>query len=249
MSDLIIAMFSRQGSDEVKHQYFGDINDYRKYGLLRALHGSGDLKILVTWMLTSDDGGRDGRRRSYLGEPDRWRKHDPLLFDGLAGLVRSARRLDVSLIEQSGLLHSATYHRELVPDLRSMRDSWRNRLLVAAAGVDLVFFDPDNGVEIASRPVGRKGSSKYVSWNEIEGIWAAGSSVLVYQHFPRRSRNDFIIQGRSLLRERTGACLVQAYRTPHVLFLLAAQKRHADRFREVARRVRANWIGQIEPVR
>jgi len=232
----------------MKHQYFGDINDYRKYGLLRALQSCGDSKLLVTWMLTPDDGGRDGQRRSYLRAPDRWRQYDPALFDGLAGLVRSARRLDVSLIEESGLLHSATYHRELVPDPGGARETWRKGLLAAAAGVDLVFFDPDNGVEIRSRPVGRRGSSKYVTWKEIEGVWAAGASVLVYQHFRRQTRKDFIIRGASELREHTEAGLVHAYRTPYVLFLLAGQRRHEYQFREVARRVVRSWAGQIEPV-
>ena len=31
----------------MKGQYVGDNNDYRKYGLLRALLGSGDLSLLV----------------------------------------------------------------------------------------------------------------------------------------------------------------------------------------------------------
>jgi hypothetical protein len=38
----------------MKNQYFGDINDYRKYGLLRALQSTGDGSLLVTWMLTPD---------------------------------------------------------------------------------------------------------------------------------------------------------------------------------------------------
>jgi hypothetical protein len=45
----------------MKHQYFGDINDYRKYGLLRALQSSSLGGLLVAWMLTPDDGGPDGR--------------------------------------------------------------------------------------------------------------------------------------------------------------------------------------------
>lgn len=44
----------------MKGQYFGDINDYRKYGLLRALQSSGEGSLLVAWMLTPDDGRPDG---------------------------------------------------------------------------------------------------------------------------------------------------------------------------------------------
>ena len=60
----------------MKNQYFGDINDYRKYGLLLALQSNGAGSLLVAWMLTPDDGGRDGGLRSYLKVPDIWAKYD-----------------------------------------------------------------------------------------------------------------------------------------------------------------------------
>jgi hypothetical protein len=44
----------------MKNQYFGDINDYRKYGLLRILQSTGNGRLLVAWMLTPDGGSRDG---------------------------------------------------------------------------------------------------------------------------------------------------------------------------------------------
>ena len=40
----------------MKNQYFGDINDYRKYGLLRLIAKKTGLKIGICWMLTPDDG-------------------------------------------------------------------------------------------------------------------------------------------------------------------------------------------------
>jgi hypothetical protein len=44
----------------VKNQYFGDINDYRKYGLLRLLTNRGEIRTAVCWMLTRDDESIDG---------------------------------------------------------------------------------------------------------------------------------------------------------------------------------------------
>jgi len=68
----------------VKDQYFGDVNNYRKYGLLRALATAGS--IGVCWLLTPDDGGNDGRPRRYLDEPSKWRRtrrrSNPLAPDG-----------------------------------------------------------------------------------------------------------------------------------------------------------------------
>ena len=49
----------------MKNQYFGDIGDYGKYGLLRFLAQNG-VKIAVNWYLTTNDGSGDGKHVSYL---------------------------------------------------------------------------------------------------------------------------------------------------------------------------------------
>jgi hypothetical protein len=63
----------------MKDQYFGDINDYRKYGLLRAIIRTTGFRIMVAWMLTPDDQSTDGKFVSYLEHPDKWAHHDPVL--------------------------------------------------------------------------------------------------------------------------------------------------------------------------
>jgi len=64
----------------MKNQYFADINDYLKYGILRAIANS-KLKICLCWMLTEDDNRNDGGKIQYLQDSDKWRKYDPALFD------------------------------------------------------------------------------------------------------------------------------------------------------------------------
>ena len=230
----------------MKNQYFGDINDYRKYGLLRALQSTWDGSLMVAWMLTPDDGGQDGGFRSYLKAPETWAKYDPKLFTGLADLLRSASQPSVSLIERSALLPRAQYHSAVVPDGRLERDAWRDDLLRKASGFDLVFLDPDNGIEVPSKPVGRKHSSKYVTWQEIQALWEAGCSLLIYQHFRREAREAFIRRLASELRERTGAGFAEAFLTPHVLFLLATQDRHLERLGSVVEVLSNCWRGQID---
>jgi hypothetical protein len=231
----------------MKNQYFGDINDYHKYGLLRVIQKTGDGSLLVVWMLTPDDGGQDGGFRSYLKDRPRWANYDPILFDGLADLLRSPSQRSVSLIERSGLLTRTRYHSAVVPDGRSERDGWRKDLLHAASGVDLVFLDPDNGIEVPSKPVGRKGSSKYVTWREIQSLWKLGCSLLIYQHFRREERKAFTQRLVSELGRRTGAQFTEAFCTPQVLFLLAAQDRHAQRFGEVVPLLSERWSVKSKP--
>jgi hypothetical protein len=65
----------------MKEQYVGDLNDYRKYALLRALAAGGENRIAVAWMLTPPDDRNDGNKRAYLDQPEKHRRFDPDLFD------------------------------------------------------------------------------------------------------------------------------------------------------------------------
>jgi len=67
----------------MKHQYFGDVNDYVKYGLLRCFANAG-LRIGVCWMLTPEDKLPDGGKIKYLCRPEEWEHHDPYLFGHLS---------------------------------------------------------------------------------------------------------------------------------------------------------------------
>ena len=98
----------------MKNQYFGDVNDYRKYGLLRAL-GQPGLRIHVAWMLTPDDGRTDGRYVAYLEQPERWRSFDPVLFDQLFTWLNVGRR-KVRLLEESALLPNTRFSSQSVPE-------------------------------------------------------------------------------------------------------------------------------------
>ena len=233
----------------MKNQYFGDVNDFRKYGLLRVLQEDGSGKLLVAWMLTPDDGSRDGSLRSYLRDAERWRHHDPQLFDGLVDLLQGGAVPAVSLMEGSELMPRTDFYAATVQDTRQARDAWRDDLFTVAQSADLVFLDPDNGFEVHSKRVGHAGSSKYVTWSEVEGLWGLGCSVLVYQHYRREPRDAFARRLAGELGERTGARYVEAFRRPHVLFLLALQDRHVRQFGRAVARLPGRWAGQIIPMR
>lgn len=232
----------------MKNRYFGDVNDYRKYGLLRALQKPGNLSLEVGWMLTPDDDSSDGGLRHYLREPSKWRRYDEPLFGHLSAALSDGATPSVTMIERSSILPRARFFSEVVPDERSARALWGERIVEFAAGADLVFLDPDNGVEIPSRPIGRKNSSKYAAWHEIERLWETGSSVLVYQHFGRERRDAFTARIAAELRRRTGAPFVEAFRTPNVVFLLAAQPRHWPALEQAICKCLPTWKEQLDVV-
>jgi len=230
----------------VKNQYFGDINDYRKYGLLRSILRVADIRLLVAWMLTPDDGSTDGKFLNYLKDAGKWSKHDPELYNSLQGLVGSATQRGVSLIEQTDLLVNTEYYSQIVPDLALERSVWFESLQMKAQSTNFIFLDPDNGLEIKSIPYGRKNSSKFLYWHEVDALWKTGNSLLIYQHFIREKRNIFITRMLEQLNEHTHGSIVEAFSTSNVLFLMALQPKHQKIHSHILDSVKGNWEGQID---
>lgn len=228
----------------MKNQYVGDVNDFCKYGILRALTAGGATTSTVAWMLTVDDLSRDGRKLAYLQTPERWRAADPDLFDRMARLVASGART-VAAVEASGILPHARFHTDVVPRRVDERRAHFARTLEIARGSELLFFDPDNGLEVSSCGPGRAGSEKYLLWSELVAAYSAGHSVLVYQHFPRRERTDYVRATAGLIAERTGSAAVPTFRTSSVVFFLAAQSAAADTSRSRALELASKWNGII----
>lgn len=229
----------------MKNQYFGDINDYRKYGLLRAISSASEARILVAWMLTPDDGRTDGKFTSYLGNHAQWAAHDPALFHWLHKNITPANIRAIEHFERADLLPKTEFFSKIVPDRKLERSTWFKELKIAAARSDLVFLDPDNGIEVRSKPCGVKGSSKYVMLDEIRALWKDGKSLLIYQHFIRENRFKFASRMVALLESITPGSSVKAYRTANVIFVAAIQPAHG--FHEALNlSLLKNWRGQVD---
>ena len=212
----------------MKNQYFGDINDYFKYALLRKIAHEGGLTVFVCWMLTADDDRRDGNKTRYLQQPEKYRDIDPQLFDFLQDLIKTDRR-DVTTIENASLIQKAQYLASLLTADRENQEKYFRELHLKTNGFDVVFFDPDNGLEVKSVPAGRKNSEKYLYWPEFEQPAPGGHSVIVYQHFPRRPRDEFISGLLDEVRHRVPSCTPFVIRLPHVVYLVAASTHHYSR--------------------
>ncbi len=232
----------------MKNQYFGDINDYKKYGLLRLLSGHGQIKTAICWVLTEDDNRTDGRKISYLSQPEKWKNFDPILYDHLNGLVLQRRLRSVNHIEKDNILNNCKFYKANIYDNIESREHFFNKFLRFSKGVDLVFFDPDNGIEIKSIPRGKKSSSKYIYWSEIQASYEAGHSLMIYQHFPRKPRELFLRDLVRKFRNIVHARQVFSYCTDHVAFILVPQLHHQEMLLENSNRVEEVW-GDVIKVR
>lgn len=226
----------------MKDQYFGDINDYVKYGLLRLFAKTG-FRIGVCWMMTPSDGRTDGRKIQYLTNPLKWRDYDPELFDCLSNAVTTDR--NVRQIQKAPILPNCTFYNDVVPESLNSRGTWTSQALKKFSDVDLVFFDPDNGIEVRSTAIGRKGSGKFIYWIEIEETWSHGYSLLVFQHFPRQNRRQYILRLAGEVSNRLGGAEVVPIITSNVVYILAYQPEHKTKARQAIDSIRKTWRDQV----
>ncbi len=213
----------------MKVQYFGDEHDFRKYALLRSL--ARKFTIGVCWMLTPDDGRSDGQKRNYLKDEE-WQGKSPEVFNLLRSnlvsettgdLIKPTRDLLRTVRE---LVPNAVDCEHYVPDNKDERKMFHEVKKSHLREADLIFYDPDNGIEIKSCPKGRKNSSKYVFGDELFEDYAAAKSVIIYQHFPRLPHAEVIWQKREMLDECLPNTKTWAFETSDVVFLLAAHPQH-----------------------
>jgi hypothetical protein len=230
----------------MKNQYFADINDLRKYGLLRALSDNGRIKTAVCWMLTDNDTRTDGNFIGYLDHSEKWRQYDPALFDTLAACMSNPANRSVQWAEANNLIPSAVYFPELLRDDPEERRRYFAKFQTIAADCDLVFFDPDNGLQVKSVSYGRRNSNKYLFWPELIKTFASGKSILLYQHFIRVKRELFIQRLVDRLSERLPMMEVYALTTANVIFLLIPQPDHQSFLAEKCAEISRDWCPQIK---
>jgi hypothetical protein len=217
----------------IKDQYVGDVNDYFKYAFLRSVQAHLRDPLFVCWMATPDDGGTDGRRRKYLEQPDRFRGADSVLFDRLGQLLETTSP-GLADVEASGILSEALFQSEVLRDSLTDRASYFNRLQEEAPENSVVFFDPDNGLEIKSVQKGRRSCSKFLFLDELQMSADQGRSVIVYQHFGRVQREPYTEVQLGRIRTRLPDRALFALIGSHIVFLIAASVNHADGLRTAA---------------
>ena len=200
------------------------------------------LKAAICWMLTCNDGRKDGRNTDYLRQEAKWRELDPPLFDHLRATVHSQKKRGVSCLHNSDLLPDCIFYDQILEDDRTVQENYFKNLETKVQRADYVFFDPDNGLEVKSTSLGRRNSSKYLYWKFLVPIYKSRKSVLIYQHFPRLKRKKFIQERIKEIQERTGSYATVAIETPYTIFFLAAHEYHMAEFQKGLDAIKKKWI-------
>jgi hypothetical protein len=236
----------------MKNEFFGDIRDYRKYGLLRILSGGKRASSAVCWMLTPDED--KPTNVAYLCRDKTWHygtcwHFDERLFDALHQAVCVDGVRNVARAKHADILSPEVfdfYEGQLNDDVNSRKEYFEG-LLARFNGRDLVFFDPDNGLEVKSVRAGNKRSSKYLYFDELSRSFDDQHSILVFQFFRGKAPGDVIIEKTSQIFSRLHADEIASFKTDRVIFFLIPQPEHLGELKERTERVRNLWGRQIQP--
>lgn len=172
----------------MQDRYAGDIGDFVKLGILRAI--SPGYLLGLAWYHFPDEGhNNDGRHIGYIDQKELYGTLDPELFEHLARVVVGERSISLLLPALSGAISS----KELLDLIkipprqkRGWRNAWFARVLKDLEKCDLVFADPDNGiVDDSDSRKGRPVFGKQIPLDEVQRL-AHGRCAVIYHHNTRR---------------------------------------------------------------
>lgn len=175
----------------MKNQYAGDVGDYTKLGILRWLEKAG-FSIGLNWYLTPDEPEHsktftDGKHTKFLkyncDTPDK-ELHCALKKIGLSD-NRTVIRL-----ERAKLFKNALFWNKMLE--AKNRDKWHLEALKKLSSKDVIFLDPDNGLEVKSTKQYSKNGNKYTTYKEAADYYAKGATVIIYNHRDRKPENEYL---------------------------------------------------------
>ena len=171
----------------MKNQYFGDVRDLFKYDIIQHIVLSSTFVdgVLFVSMLTPDDNTREGNKVNFKKAKAGY--NNLKLVNFLYNALKTKRK--VELIKD--YYDSLRLKFELINDflLQKQRSYYFEEVLKKLEPSSLIFFDPDNGLEV------KNSNEKHLMFDELRMIYDKmdeSSILMIYQHFPRVKRLEYI---------------------------------------------------------
>ena len=229
----------------MQDSYVGDIGDYGKYGLLRKFF---DYKIAlaVNWYKVCSSlpqKQNDGKYTDYLLNPGLYMHYDSELFDALKSIVYKEKLRKIERIESSGLLNAIFFSQEISDN----RKLWHSLALEKTKSADVVFLDPDNGLETEKMHICGGATEKHVKWTELKDYYSRGQSVILYQHRPQMTKKETCIKNildfnRQYLHS-DNVFILEFPKFTNRFYFFFARKEHSCHIKEICNCMNSEWQG------
>ena len=187
----------------MQDRYAGDIGDFGKFYLLRKLFDSTKYQIGVVWYLfPNEDYNSDGLHIGYLCSEE-YKRYDGELIEKLTNVVKEICDRSVSLLENQHVLPENTvFYSEYLKCYEKNQESknreesrceWLSGALSKVSDCNVIFLDPDNGLEVKSvKSKARKTAGKYVFYDEVINFFKNENIkvCMIYHHLSRNGTHD-----------------------------------------------------------
>lgn len=231
----------------MQDRYVGDVGDFGKYGLLNEIckksHGS--VKLGINWFYVTREEKQRGERRyssySYLNDESKDSKKYavcfPDLYDKLKGIVNGRR--SIKEIENCLILPKETvFYSKPLPyssvnprEREEERKNWFRESLSQLKSADIIFLDPDNGIQADKVRKTQIKAIKYVFKDEIKQYYELDKSLLIYNHRDRKPKLEYDRKITYLLGQINSPNGIKVLRFKRVSvrdFIFLMQKDHQD---------------------
>jgi len=228
----------------MQDRYAGDVGDFGKFSLLRSLFDRASDSLGVVWYLFPDESNNnDGKFTNYI-EKQEFLSCDSDLISKLISVLNGER--SVHALETNNILKSNTIYFSEKLDFHikyptqkksdketrlSKRHEWLKNAAQAVYPCNILFLDPDNGLEIEScKKMNLMKSGKYVYYSEIKELSVGKHACVIYHHLNRNKKHKDQIESRIKdLREKidsTGKIFTLRYKpySPRVYFIISKKE-------------------------
>jgi hypothetical protein len=193
----------------MQDRYIGDVGDFGKYLLLNDIYNisKGSIRLGINWFYVSgkNEGETEGGKPvttvtpvfNYLSDKNKYSNKYctcfPELYRQLKNIVDNDRR-NIKEIENNSVLPIGTvfYSKPLpLPYLLGARENWLDESLTNLKNTDIIFLDPDNGIQTEKVKKTQSKANKYVFKDEIKQYYDSDKSLIIYNHKDHKPRDEY----------------------------------------------------------
>ena len=241
----------------MQDRWVGDIGDYGKYALLRALCGTPEfpnpeIQLGVVWYYTENTGSPAATTRDYLtghGTLTRMSSLDQHLYDNLQFFINE-ENWRVELVKERNILPVERENYFSCPvGTYGNRVGWCKKAIKGMHNVNLLFLDPNTGTHIRRQS---RQAYQESDWARSEDLTAFADtrdkdrSLIVFQQTSKAKFPNDDLRRILALKNRLGRRVwTFHWGTRH--FLIIPAERHREILWENLETFRRRWETEMEP--